>query len=96
MFVAGKMFETAEEAKTWMESQTTLDERRGWTLLVIAVPPERPLTHAERPSTQAIPGNPKTLKVDFEESWRNAPRLTDLSKVRELGQALIDAEEKHK
>lgn len=33
MFVVGKMFETVEEAKAWMETQTPSDDRREWIIL---------------------------------------------------------------
>lgn len=33
MFVAGKMFATPQEAREWVEKQTSLDERRHWIVI---------------------------------------------------------------
>lgn len=47
MFVAGKMFATADEAKQWVESQTQPDERRHW--IVIQLDPSDPSLGEQTP-----------------------------------------------
>lgn len=49
MFIAGKLFETPEEAKKWVEGQTTENERRHWIILMLD-----PADPSTRPPSQGI------------------------------------------
>jgi hypothetical protein len=36
MYVAGKLFEKPEDAKAWVEAQTTEEERSYWAIVALA------------------------------------------------------------
>lgn len=52
MFVAGKMFASPEEAKQWVESQTSELERRHW--IIIQLDPGDPTVQPSHPEPDQL------------------------------------------